>query len=73
MLDRIVRNRTTCIKMDLALNNLQMLICHENQTNNQFCLVWFYDIWTTTGHLMPNPFYTYIKYMISKHIKCKNS
>ena len=22
-----------CIKMDLALNNLQMLICHKTQTN----------------------------------------
>ena len=24
-----------CIKMDLALNNLQRLICHKTQTNNQ--------------------------------------
>ena len=24
-----------CIKMDSALNNLQWLICHENQTTNQ--------------------------------------
>ena len=23
-----------CIKMDLALNNLQMLICHKTQTTN---------------------------------------
>ena len=23
-----------CIKVDLALNNLQGLICHKNQTNN---------------------------------------
>ena len=28
-------NRTICIKMDLALNNLQRLICHKTQTNNQ--------------------------------------
>ena len=25
----------TCIKMDLALNNLQMLICHKTQPTNQ--------------------------------------
>ena len=24
-----------CIKIDLVLNNLQRLICHKNQTNNQ--------------------------------------
>ena len=24
-----------CIKMDLALNNLQRLICHKTQTSNQ--------------------------------------
>ena len=26
------------------------------------CLVWFYGISTLVGHLMPNPFYTYVKY-----------
>ena len=31
-------------------------------------LVWFYGISTIVGHLIPNPFYTYIKYMISKYI-----
>ena len=31
-------------------------------------LVWFYGILTIVGYLMPIPFYTYIKYMISKHI-----
>ena len=25
---------TICIKMDLALNNLQRLICHKTQTTN---------------------------------------
>ena len=34
----------------------------------QIYLVWFYGISTIVGYLMPNPFYTYIKYMISKHI-----
>ena len=34
----------------------------------KFDLVWFYDISTIVGHLMPNPSYTYIRYMISKHI-----
>ena len=29
---------TLCIKMDLALNNLQRLICHKTQTTNQFML-----------------------------------
>ena len=28
----------------------------------------FNGISTIVGHLMPNPFYTYIKYMISEHI-----
>ena len=31
MLYWIVWNRTVCIKMDLALNNLQRLICHKTQ------------------------------------------
>ena len=32
MLNWIVWNRTICIKMELVLNNLQRLICHNNQT-----------------------------------------
>ena len=32
MLNWIVWNRTSFIKMDLALNNPQRLICHETQT-----------------------------------------
>ena len=28
-------NRTICIKIDLALNNLQKLICHKTQRTNQ--------------------------------------
>ena len=36
MLNWIVWNRLfICIKMDLALNNLQRLICHKTQTNKQ--------------------------------------
>ena len=35
MLNWIVWNRTICIKMDLALNNLQGLICHKTQPTNQ--------------------------------------
>ena len=27
-----------CIKMDLALNNLQWLICHKTETTNQSSL-----------------------------------
>ena len=34
MLNWIVWNRTICIKMDLALNNLQRLICHKTQPIN---------------------------------------
>ena len=30
-------------------------------------LVWFYALSTIVSHLIPNPFYTYIKYMIFKH------
>ena len=33
MLNWIVWNRTIFIKMDLALNNLQKLICQKNPTN----------------------------------------
>ena len=33
-----------------------------------FGLVWFYGISTIVGHLMPNPFNIYIKYMISIQI-----
>ena len=33
-------------------------------------LVGFYDIAPLVGYLMPNPVYTYIKYMISKYIVC---
>ena len=31
-------------------------------------MVWFYGISNIAGYLIPNPFYTYINYMISKHI-----
>ena len=38
-LNWIVWNRTVyCIKMDLALNNLQRLICHKTQTNKHYPL-----------------------------------
>ena len=35
MLNWVVWNRTICIKMNLALNSLQRLICHKTQTANQ--------------------------------------
>ena len=35
MLNRIIRYRSIFIKMDLALNNLQRLICHKTQPTNQ--------------------------------------
>ena len=39
MLNGIVWNRTIFIKIDLALNNLQSLICHKTQTTNQTILL----------------------------------
>ena len=35
MLNWIDWNKTDCIKMDLALNNLQELICYKTQTTKQ--------------------------------------
>ena len=35
MLNSTVWNKTIFLKIDLALNNLQMLICHKTQTANQ--------------------------------------
>ena len=35
MLNWIDYRTDNCIKMDLALNNLQMLICHKTQQTNQ--------------------------------------
>ena len=35
MLNWIEIELTICIKMDLALNNLQRLICHKTQPTNQ--------------------------------------
>ena len=29
--------------------------------------MWFYGITIIVGHIMPNTFYTYIQYMISRH------
>ena len=43
-------------------------VCDMGKDLVWFGLVWFYGISTIVGYLMPNPFYTYIKYMISKHI-----
>ncbi len=38
---------------------------HYFQANKR---VWFYSVSTIVFHLMPNRFYTYIEYIISKHI-----
>ena len=40
MVNWIIGNRTICIKMDLALNNLQMLICHKTQPT--VILLWMF-------------------------------
>ena len=41
MLNSIVWNRTDYLyKMDLALNNLQRLICHKTQTNSEIFQEW---------------------------------
>ncbi len=53
-------------KEDLALNNLQWLICHKTiQTKSKSISIWFYlslpiIYQLYVGYLMPNPFYTYI-------------
>ena len=49
------------------------LIKHEKNIQWDFYskwigLVWLFGLLTIVGHSMPNPFYTYIKYMISKHV-----
>ena len=50
MLNWIVWNRTICIKMDLALNNLQRLICHKIKSNKPTCFYiyinYVYDLQT---------------------------
>ena len=48
ILNWIVWNRTIFIKMDLALNNLQRLICHKTQTTNQ--QIYFYIKYTVVLH-----------------------
>ena len=40
-----------CIKIDLALNNLQMWICHKPQTNNNNLIVLMCMNHITNGHL----------------------
>ena len=42
-----------CIKIDLALNNLQMLICHKNQTNKQTNNLKNLPGYITEGHVIP--------------------
>ena len=55
MLNWIVwkKNCFICIKMNLALNNLQMLICHKtqtNQTNPVDSFTWTQLCWPTSIH-----------------------
>ena len=44
MLNLIVWNRTMFIKMDLALNNRQKLMCHKTQPTNQGFLLSINDL-----------------------------
>ena len=57
VLNWIVWNRTIFIKMDLALNNLQRLICHKTQTANQPTIYLEINlppiIWTETNSYHP--------------------
>ena len=46
-----------CIIMDLALNNLQKLICHKTQTNNQ-SVQWLQNAWNPVSQTLLC--YTYI-------------
>ena len=68
MLNWIVGNRTICIKMDVALNNLQRLMRHKTQPTNllpplniPFAL---YIIWTH-AILQPIGFYNTYQYLES--------
>ena len=49
MLNWIVLNRTIFIKMDLALSNLQRLICRKTQTTNQTNKITKFDIMNLTS------------------------
>ena len=40
--------------------------CKQPCSRSELGLVWFYGISTIVGYLMPNPVYTYIKYIICK-------
>ena len=40
MLNWIAWNRTVYLKMDLALNNLQRLICHKHKQTNKQLFEW---------------------------------
>ena len=51
MLNWIVWNRTICIKMDLALNNLQRLICHKLWPINQPTIL-FHSIFMFSGKVL---------------------
>ena len=44
MLNWIVCNRTICIKINLALNNLQKLIFHKPQTTKQLFVAFAYQV-----------------------------
>ena len=56
--------------MDLALNNLQRLICHKTQTTNQLLthMIWFgWLLWHINHCRLFNAIYKYILDMICKH------
>ena len=45
-----------------------ILYPYRADVSNWLGLVWLYGISTIVGYLMPNPGFTYVKYMIWKHI-----
>ena len=60
-----------CIKMDLALNNLQWLICYKTKTNQTskirvlvcvFTFFYFHSVvhWNSKIHMITNPFFLLI-------------
>ena len=63
---RVLDNKRSFILSSTMTFQKIMIYCMF--LKNWLGLVWFYGISTIVGHFMPNPFYAYIKYMISKHI-----
>ena len=75
ILNWVVWNRIICIKMDLALNNLQKLICHKKQPSLYIyvhrgffhTVVWFQVFLSNTYNQMISTNYFYLMIIIFLH------